>query len=621
MERVGLIFPPFVESALHGPHLALPLLASILRTKNIHAEVIDLNIRIIRDICKQSTTAKLIELVSEKIDPHNQNRYLACLSRIQACSSLDSLSISASALKVALRMVRELAFPCPPSLAECLQGFTRRPSVSESLYQTALEDIASLEFETIGITVAFSEQLPEAIYLARLVRRMKPNVRIILGGSQINLLESFQISMIANVGLFDAISVGNGEQIIVEAVQGSRGKETRIIRSGPMGAEALNAIPTPDFTFLDQYFLPHNLPVLVTKGCYWGKCTFCDYPRLSDIGGKSYIARTPKIVFDEMRQQQMRYSPDQFVLISDAVPPSWYKELAQLAVAKDFRLRTWSYMMHSKSIDREFLCLLSKAGVSCINFGTESTNDRILLVMRKQCTRDVIFENLKLAHEFGLKTVVNIIPDYPTICFEEALSVADDIRSLLPIVTSFNPQMFDLTAGTPAAEDPEAFSLDVPSNAYQKSSHGYHSLIFKSRDLSPTHRKIINRIFLDIKREKIIQRTKDNFSGSMPPSDLSEIRFDRTSVLVEGDENRLWLIQHDITWPISTDEASVFKVIFETHHYSITFEELRTIYTDKIKCGEFITWFQSLADSGIITDIIQSDRHLQSQDHGLSLMA
>ena len=45
-------------------------------------------------------------------------------------------------------------------------------------------------------------------------------------------------------------------------------------------AESLAELPPPDFDGLplEKYFVPQLiLPYLATRGCYWGRCTFCDH--------------------------------------------------------------------------------------------------------------------------------------------------------------------------------------------------------------------------------------------------------------------------------------------------------------------------------------------------------
>jgi len=50
MSRFLLVFHPFAESALHGPHLAGPLLVSVLRSAGHDADFLDLNIERIHQL-------------------------------------------------------------------------------------------------------------------------------------------------------------------------------------------------------------------------------------------------------------------------------------------------------------------------------------------------------------------------------------------------------------------------------------------------------------------------------------------------------------------------------------------------------------------------------------------
>ena len=59
------------------------------------------------------------------------------------------------------------------------------------------------------------------------------------------------------------------------------------------GMEDLRVVPAPDFDGLplEKYFAPHLvLPYDPTRGCYWGKCTFCHYG-LAEVGTAAYRER------------------------------------------------------------------------------------------------------------------------------------------------------------------------------------------------------------------------------------------------------------------------------------------------------------------------------------------
>lgn len=60
-------------------------------------------------------------------------------------------------------------------------------------------------------------------------------------------------------------------------------------------AEDMHTLPPPDFDGLplEKYFVPTKiLPYLATRGCYWGRCEFCDHGEGYTAGYRSKRSRT-----------------------------------------------------------------------------------------------------------------------------------------------------------------------------------------------------------------------------------------------------------------------------------------------------------------------------------------
>jgi anaerobic magnesium-protoporphyrin IX monomethyl ester cyclase len=98
--------------------------------------------------------------------------------------------------------------------------------------------------------------------------------------------------------VFDAAILYEGEHALlwyIEAVNGQRRWSRcpisciecrRVKQSKEVYTEKTAALPLPDFEGLplDHYFVPERIiPYLATRGCYWGRCTFCDHGRATSI--------------------------------------------------------------------------------------------------------------------------------------------------------------------------------------------------------------------------------------------------------------------------------------------------------------------------------------------------
>ena len=93
--------------------------------------------------------------------------------------------------------------------------------------------------------------------------------------------------------IFDTAIMYEGEHALLwllEALDGSSTspsipnliyRDGRGIHAEPeIHTEKMTSLPLPDFDGfpLDSYFVPDRImPYLATRGCYWGRCTFCDH--------------------------------------------------------------------------------------------------------------------------------------------------------------------------------------------------------------------------------------------------------------------------------------------------------------------------------------------------------
>lgn len=169
------------------------------------------------------------------------------------------------------------------------------------------------EADLLGISIVYDHQLIHALHFARMLKVRWPEKSVVLGGTSISQLYKHlknKALMRRFFELCDAIVVGEGETAICEIA--ASGKITP-------GSRFTNTITYDHST--DELFLPaihyENLPTLgspiydhewdlylsperginyaPTRGCYWNRCTFCDYGLNTDaqplLGARDTLSR------------------------------------------------------------------------------------------------------------------------------------------------------------------------------------------------------------------------------------------------------------------------------------------------------------------------------------------
>ena len=94
-------------------------------------------------------------------------------------------------------------------------------------------------------------------------------------------------------------------------------------------SENLAELPPPDFDGLplDKYFVPELiLPYLATRGCYWGRCTFCDH-----FQGYVEGFRTKQVdhIVREIDFLKNKYQTRFFHFTDESYPPALFRKLSR----------------------------------------------------------------------------------------------------------------------------------------------------------------------------------------------------------------------------------------------------------------------------------------------------
>jgi len=192
----------------------------------------------------------------------------------------------------------------------------------------------------------------------------------------------------------------------------------------PGGGQPLEPIPVlddliiPDFTDFPWDRYPHRIvPLMASRGCGWGRCTFCSDVRTAN--GRGFRTRSVARVLDELATQAHRYETRDFIFLdiklnSDLVLWRGIVDGIQRRVPG----ARWIGTVHvdgnrDNGLDRATLERARAAGMMRISFGLESGSQQVLRRMAKNCTVERNEAFAREASAAGISVRATMILGYP----------------------------------------------------------------------------------------------------------------------------------------------------------------------------------------------------------------
>jgi anaerobic magnesium-protoporphyrin IX monomethyl ester cyclase len=332
--------------------------------------------------------------------------------------------------------------------------------------------------DVIGISIVLQQQLFSTMTFCALIKKHFPNIHVTIGGNTVTRLRDVLPDKPELFALFDSAVIYEGETAflqLVEAVGAGREltnvpnviyRDAAGIHTSPLSfAEDMASLPPPDFDGLplEKYFLPERiLPYLATRGCYWGRCEFCDH-------GEGYTAgyRTKKIdeIMEEIRGLRDKYQTRHFHFTDESYPPALFRKLTRKLIETNMDIAWTTHMRFEKSLlDDAVWKDAVDSGCRYLHFGYESGNERVLKLMDKATTTEVIHRSLELSSGVGIWNHVMGFFGFPGERREDALDSIRFLEENKDLVHSIGFGTFDLSKHTPVAKNPEKFGVTAYKN-------------------------------------------------------------------------------------------------------------------------------------------------------------
>lgn len=512
--NIKLIFPP--QWSPYQPYLSLPSLSAHLKNKGYNVNQCDLNIESYNIFLSREYLIKIYERILNRrtylesrdiLPPRYQKEYceivqatlfgLDVIDRIDKAKSLlrDSesfynLELYADAIETiekGLKMVSTAYYPTRISLYEfemnsyllaeadiskALMDEQKNPYIL--LYKDYFVDkILKESPDLVGISIIGTDQIIPGLTLARLIKLQRPDMHIVLGGSIFTrLLDVIKEWSEIFGNIFDSIILYEGEIPLLELCQclsNGQGLETvsnlvykkngSTVITELCKPERIDLLPTPCFDELplNLYFSPHPvLPILSSRGCYWGKCAFCDH---GEIYGDKYRQRRIDLLMEDIRNLSNKYSTEFFTFNDEAIAPSRLWNISEAIISRGLKVKCLTDIRLESQFTNDHFRLAFRAGFLSLYYGLESGNDRVLAHMFKgtDCqTAKTVFKN---SSDAGIWNHAFLFFGFPTETEAEARQTMDFIFTNKDIIHSVGHSEFALNRCSKVMKNPEMFGV------------------------------------------------------------------------------------------------------------------------------------------------------------------
>jgi len=522
--KVLLLFPP--DWLPSEPYLSLPSLTSVLRPaghdvvqKDINVEMYDLFFSAgFLDFAAERIGRELHHLKHVKgqraLDEEEQtlmDQLLACtpellaqlkgdidkaktILRSEAFYEIDNLEWATNCLHETMGYISLAYYPAQICFPPIETDLVYKPFMSSEILEALDDDQINVYRDVyrrliypvmekqrpgvVGISVVQQKQLISTFTFCKMIKQDFPDTHITLGGNIITRLRDVFKEAGSLFEYFDSAVVYEGENAflqLIDAIENKSGfsglpnliykDEQGIHVNKEVRSEDLSQLPPPDFDGLplDKYFIPELiLPYLATRGCYWGRCTFCDH-----FQGYVEGFRTKQVdqIVEEIEFLKKKHGTRFFHFTDESYPPALFRKLSKQLIEKKSNIVWTTHMRFEESLlDEEVWKDVWDSGCRYLHFGYESGNQRVLKLMDKATDLDAIQTNLKMSSDAGIWNHIMGFFGFPGETLDEVGDSKDFVQKNRSHIHSLGFMTFVLGKYSPIAFEPEKYGVSYYKN-------------------------------------------------------------------------------------------------------------------------------------------------------------
>lgn len=288
------------------------------------------------------------------------------------------------------------------------------------------------DIDLVGISVTSAQNILPAFTLAKMIKK-RYKAKVCIGGNAITrCAEAYKNHPDIFKEYCDYILIGEGEKSIVELAKYIEGvnditnipglitvdENKNIVTNRPQNIQNFDGIFPPSFEGINfkKYLTPSVIiPIQSSKGCYWGKCTFCDY-----FHGEKYFGQLDvETVVKMIKSVKDKYGINNFEFTDEAMTYSYLDKLSDALLKEKLDIKYHIMIRTEKEFTKELFEKAYKSGLRLILLGYESHSERIIKLMNKGVENVDRIKILKNSAEVGIWNFICLLFGYPLETDEE----------------------------------------------------------------------------------------------------------------------------------------------------------------------------------------------------------
>jgi hypothetical protein len=343
----------------------------------------------------------------------------------------------------------------------CIRGGPCTPLINEFL-----NVILAHMPDVVGFSMIFNQQLPVGALLGKLLRKGH-GLPVLFGGSCFADAAEHFLKWYPESA--DLVVAGEGEDALKQYLSDPSAPEKvpGAVYFGPDGvvrrvekaySKSIDYYGAPDFSDTDpkRYFSPEPVvPLLLSRGCYWRRCTFCVHYRSAGLTYRMHSMDFTIAMLRGFVAQGIRH----FAFIDEMISPPHFNRLARAIKEAGLDIAYYALTKPNAEFTGEHLLEMAESGCKYLLWGLESASQRVLDLMDKGTKVEDVSRVLKRAYAAGIFNHTFLICGFPTETeaeYAQSLKFLEDHKDYIYAV---HRGPFGLEPESPIFEHAERFGI------------------------------------------------------------------------------------------------------------------------------------------------------------------